>query len=98
MFVIQLVYKTSLSEVDRYLEDHRAFLRIQYNNGTFLASGPCEPRVGGVILASGNDLEAIRNVVAQDPFHVHEIADYKITQFHPTMTADGLEGLLGKFF
>jgi len=94
MFVIQLVYRASLSEVERYLEAHRAFLRIQYNKGKFLASGPQEPRIGGIILARGNDLQEIKSIIAQDPFHIHEIADYDITQFHATMTAEGLEGIL----
>lgn len=93
MFVIHVVYRKTLKEVDCYLEDHRAFLRIQYNCGNFIASGPCEPRNGGVILARGNDLKAIQTIVAQDPFYIHEVADYKITQFHPTMTAEGLEGI-----
>lgn len=60
----------------------------------FLASGRKVPRTGGVILAKGDrsDIEAF---VAADPFSLHGVADYEITEVALTRTADGLEGLKG---
>ena len=94
-FVVELNYVTALSEVDVHLEAHRAFLAGQYANGTFIASGPKEPRTGGIILARAESQEALAATLAQDPFQVHGVAEYRITQFYVRAAARGLEQLVG---
>ncbi|WP_461209793.1 YciI family protein [Desulfocurvus sp. DL9XJH121] len=86
MFIVTLTYKAPLETVDAHLEAHRAFLRAQYDCGMFLASGPRNPRVGGVILARAESLEALMAVLAQDPFNSNQVADYDVTEFAPVMT------------
>ncbi|WEZ82555.1 YciI family protein [Rhizobium sp. 32-5/1] len=92
MFILSLSYKTDLSEADRHMEPHLAWVKAGYERGMFLASGRKNPRTGGVILARGERAE-IEAVVAADPFTIHGVADYEITEFIATTTAPGLEGL-----
>lgn len=92
LFVLDLTYVADLADVDVHLEAHREYLRRHYADGTFLASGRKEPRTGGVIWARG-ERARIEQVVAQDPFTVHGVARYEVTEFVPTMTADVLASL-----
>lgn len=92
MFILSLTYKTDLSEADRHMEPHLAWVKAGYERGMFLASGRKNPRTGGVILARGERAE-IEAVVAADPFTIDGVADYEITEFIATTTAPGLEGL-----
>ena len=51
MFVVLLTYKKSLEEIEKHLSEHRAFLDQGYGKDFFLASGPMNPRTGGVIIS-----------------------------------------------
>ena len=51
MFIVNLTYKVSLDEVDKYLQDHVEYLKVQYDQKNFIASGRKNPRDGGVILS-----------------------------------------------
>jgi uncharacterized protein YciI len=90
MFIISLHYVKDLSEVDRFIAEHVQFLETQYAAGKFLLSGRKAPRTGGVIIALGDSRAEMEAIVRTDPFHREQIAQYEITQFTPTMTADAL--------
>ena len=94
MFILSLTYVKPQEEADRLMEPHLAWVQEGYDSGLFLASGRKVPRTGGVILARGEraDIDAF---VARDPFAVHDVADYEITEVSLTRTADGLDGLRG---
>ena len=87
MVIIELIYKKSLDEVNHHLEAHRAFLDKYYTLGLFLASGPKQPRDGGVILAL-TDKEHAAQIIQEDPFNQQAIADYRILEFTPTKHQD----------
>jgi uncharacterized protein YciI len=87
MFVIELVYKAALSEIDAHMKAHLAFLDKHYAAGTFLISGRKIPRTGGVILAVGKSKRDIEAIAAEDPFHVHGLAEYKIIEFRASQRA-----------
>ncbi len=85
MFIAILTYKKPLDEVDQFLQAHREYLANQYADGDFIASGPQNPRVGGVIMMKAESREAVDAIIAEDPFHINGIADYQIVEFTPTM-------------
>ncbi len=93
MFVVTVTYVVPIEEVDAVLGAHREFLRRQYEAGIFLASGPQEPRTGGVILARAETRAALDAVLAQDPFAHAGVARYDVTEFHPIMTCPELDFL-----
>lgn len=88
MFIAILTYKKPLDEVDKYLQVHREYLAKHYAAGDFIASGPQTPRVGGVIMMKANSREAVKAIIAEDPFHINGIADYQVVEFTPTMFCD----------
>ena len=91
MFIVDLTYKVDLDTVDAHLEAHVEFLKEQYARGVFIASGRKVPRTGGVILARSESESALAEILALDPFNKNGIAEYVVTEFVPSMTADGLE-------
>jgi uncharacterized protein YciI len=93
VFIVTLTYTAALDIVDELLPEHVSWLERQYAAGTLLASGRRVPRTGGVLLARVADRAALDEVLATDPFHQAQVADYQVVEFTPTMTAPGLEAL-----
>ena len=58
MIIVELTYKKLLSKIEQHLEGHRNFLQQQYAKGHLLASGPKEPRDGGVMIALTDKITA----------------------------------------
>lgn len=82
MFVIELVYKTDLAQIDAAMKPHMAWLNKHYASGTFVLSGRKVPRDGGIILATGHDRAAIEAIVAEDPFVARGLADVRVIEFN----------------
>lgn len=83
-FIINLTYKKSLADVDKYMNEHILFLDKFYNSKNFLLSGRKNPRTGGVILCKFNSIEEVNSAIKEDPFNIYEIADFEIIEFEPT--------------
>jgi len=96
MFIISLTYQKTLEEVDAHLNAHVEFLKSHYAQGIFIASGRKNPRNGGVILALATNRADIEAVIAQDPFYIHDVATYEITEFTPSMTSPELSILANR--
>jgi len=96
MFIIQLTYKTPITEVDKYLQAHREFLEYHYQQGLLLASGPLKPRTGGIIIALSNDKAYLESVFKQDPYYLAEIADYQFLEFTPVKHRAEIKELIEK--
>ena len=91
MFVIELLYKASLQEIDAHMTAHVRFLKKYYAAGHFLVSGRKIPREGGIILAVGKTREEIEAIVKEDPFHQHGLADFRIIEFRASQKADDIQ-------
>ncbi|WP_271272092.1 YciI family protein [Aliamphritea hakodatensis] len=94
MFIVSITYQRPLSEIEACLEEHIAFLNHHYASGTFLASGPKQPRTGGVILATATTREALETILEEDPFKREQLAHYEITEWLANRSTPGLEPLL----
>ncbi|MBB5701340.1 uncharacterized protein YciI [Ochrobactrum daejeonense] len=91
MFIVNLTYIKPLEEIEVHLEAHREFLDRQYAAGIFLASGPKNPRDGGIILVSGEvSRSELDKMLSRDPFWQHQLARYEVTEFMPVKYASGL--------
>jgi uncharacterized protein YciI len=95
MFVIELVYKVDLAEIDAQMAAHVRFLKKYYASGNFLVSGRKIPRDGGIILAVGTSREQIEAIIKEDPFHSRGLADFRIIEFRASQRADDLQKRLG---
>lgn len=96
MFVIELIYKAELSEIDACMKAHMAFLKQHYAAGTFVLSGRKVPRDGGIILAVGESAEQISGIVSQDPFVVRGLADFRVIEFRLSQRAKDVNALLDR--
>ncbi|WP_394823512.1 YciI family protein [Pendulispora albinea] len=94
MFVIELVYKVPLEEIDARMKDHMVFLRKYYASGHFLVSGRKVPRDGGIIVAAGDGKDEIETIMREDPFIAHGLADFRVTEFLPSQRAKNLDALI----
>jgi uncharacterized protein YciI len=90
MFVIELTYRADLADIDAHMAAHVAFLKKHYAAGTFLVSGRKIPRTGGIILASGKSREDIEEIVKDDPFHRHGLAEFRVIEFRASQRAADL--------
>lgn len=84
MFIVSLTYKAPLAEIDANLATHRAFLDRHFATGAFLASGPKQPRTGGVILATVADRATLEGILNEDPFKRLDLAHYSVEEFDIT--------------
>jgi uncharacterized protein YciI len=91
MFVIELIYKAELKEIDVHMSAHVRFLKKYYTSGHFLVSGRKIPRDGGIILAVGKSRQEIEEIIQEDPFHAHGLADFRIIEFRATQRADDIQ-------
>ncbi len=94
MFIVSLTYKVPLDQIDAHLAEHVEWLKAGYARGVFIVSGRKIPRDGGIIMAGG-DRDRLQETLKGDPFHRHDLADYVITEFEPSMTANGFERMAG---
>jgi uncharacterized damage-inducible protein DinB/uncharacterized protein YciI len=87
-FVIASDYLAPLTEIDKLLAEHRAHLGTGYARGLLLASGPQNPRVGGMILARAHERSELEQFLADDPFAKAGIARYHLIEFDPVKQSD----------
>jgi uncharacterized protein YciI len=96
MFIIELIYKAELAEIDANMRPHMAYLKKHYAAGRFVASGRKVPREGGIILAVGENRQEIEAIVEQDPFVARGLASYRVIEFRVSQQADSIDALLPK--
>jgi uncharacterized protein YciI len=91
MFVVELIYKADLEEIDARMRDHMAWLRKHYAAGTFVVSGRKIPRDGGIILAVGKSRDEIEAVMKEDPFCKQGLADFRVIEFRVSQRAHDIQ-------
>jgi len=91
MFVIELLYKADLKQIDAHMAAHMKFVRKYYAAGNFLVSGRKIPRDGGIILAVGESREAIEAIAKEDPFYKHGLIDIRVIEFRASQRADDIQ-------
>lgn len=90
MFILNLTYVKPLDEIETFLSQHRAFLDHYYQKEIFLLSGPKEPRNGGIIICHAASQDDVKQIISEDPFFIHKVAEYEIVEFIPVKTAKDL--------
>lgn len=91
LFVVELLYRKPLAEIDAAMPAHMRFLKKYYGSGHFLISGRKIPRDGGVILATGDGVDEIERIVRQDPFVERGLADFRVIEFRASQRADDIQ-------
>src|SRR5690348_9225708 len=81
MFIINLHYIVPLEQLDAHMTDHVKFLQKYYKQNVFVASGRKVPRTGGIILALANSKEEVYEIIKEDPFYIHKLAEFSVIEF-----------------
>ncbi len=96
MYIIDLYYIVPLEELDAHMTEHVKYLHKYYKQNKFVASGRKVPRTGGIILALADTQEEVEQIISEDPFHIHKLAEFTITEFRTSQMHPDLKPLLGK--
>ena len=96
MFIIDLNYIVPLEQLDKHMTDHVKFLHKYYKQNAFVASGRKVPRTGGIILALANSKEEVEEIISEDPFAIHKLAEFRVTEFQTSQSHPDLKHLLSK--
>jgi uncharacterized protein YciI len=96
MYAIAIIrYRKPLEDVLVQQDAHRAYLRDLKEKGLLIASGPMDPRFGGLLLlrladGAAASLDAIRD---NDPFFRSGVAQYELIGWNPVIGKDDLDRL-----
>ena len=94
MYAMVIVrYRRPLPEIEAVTEAHRAYLRELQDRGVLVASGPMDPRFGGMWLVRVQDENPVADLDALrdgDPFCKAGLANYELL---PWKVLQGKEGL-----
>ena len=94
MFIIELIYKVSLEEIDAHMKAHVQFLNKYYKSKNFIVSGRKIPRDGGIIIATSSTKKEVQKIIKQDPFYKHKLADFRIIEFNASQKAENINELI----
>jgi uncharacterized protein YciI len=96
MYALAIIrYRKPLEDVLVQQDAHRAYLRGLKENGVLIASGPMDPRFGGLLLlrVADGDAKALDNVRDNDPFFTSGVAQYELIGWNPVIGRDDLDRL-----
>jgi uncharacterized protein YciI len=96
MFVIELIYKADLEEIDAHMRAHMTWLNKHYAAGAFLVSGRKVPRDGGIILAVGKSRAEIEAIAKEDPFCKNGLAEARVIEFRASQRADDIQARIAR--
>ena len=94
MFIIDLHYIVPLEQLDAHMTEHVKYLQKYYKLNVFVASGRKVPRTGGIILALTKSREELDKIIKEDPFYIHKLAEFKVTEFMTSQSHPEIKKLL----
>ena len=95
MYAIALIrYRRPLEEVMAVTEQHRSYLKDLKDDGTLVASGPMDPRTGGILLLNVPDddvVGALDRVRDEDPYVTFGLAQYELIPWNVGIGKEDLD-------
>lgn len=88
MFVALTTYTRPLPPDDPELPAHWAHVQSCYQQQLLVASGPQEPRTGGLMVIRGTDRAAAQALMDRDPLVVSGRVTYRLIPFTATRAVD----------
>ena len=96
MYAVAIIrYRRPLDEVLVHQDAHRAYLRGLKDKGLLIASGPMNPRFGGLVLlrVPDDDAKVLDNIRDGDPFFQSGVAQYELIGWAPVIGKEDLDKL-----
>ena len=98
MYAVAIIrYRRPLDEILAVTEQHRTYLRDLKDEGILIASGPMDPRTGGILLLNVPDddvagtLDRVRD---GDPYVTFGLAQYELLPWNVGIGREDLNSLL----
>ncbi len=91
MHVLIVDYIQPTDEVSNFAVPHREWVQKYINEGTFLFAGPKKSKLGGVILAKSIDKKVLLSIVAEDPYVIEDVAEYRVVDFDCRLTTSAID-------
>jgi uncharacterized protein YciI len=88
VFIAVTMYTSPLPPDDPAIPPHWAYLDECYQRGLLVASGPQDPRTGGILILRGTDRAQAEAVLAGDPLITAGRATYRLLAFTATRASD----------
>lgn len=88
MFIAVTTYTAPLPSDDPALPAHWAYLEDCYRRQLLVASGPQEPRTGGVLVLRGTDRASAQALLDSDPLVLAGRVTYQLIAFTATRAFD----------
>jgi uncharacterized protein YciI len=99
MYAIAIIrYRRPLEEILEVLEQHRAYLKTLKDEGTLIASGPMDPRAGGILLLNVPDddvIPTLDRVREGDPYVTFGLAQYEMIPWNVGIGKEDLDKIAG---
>ncbi len=96
LFAILITYTKPMNEIEKILPSHRAFLKNGYDSGNLLASGPQNPKVGGIAIGAFESREDALEFFKNDPYALNSVATHQVLEFTPVLHQEFLKEFLGE--
>jgi uncharacterized protein YciI len=96
MYALGIIrYRRPLEEVVVHQDAHRSYMRGLKDKGLLIASGPMDPRFGGLLLlrVPDDDAKALDAVRDNDPFVQNDVAQYELIRWAPVIGKADLDRL-----
>ena len=96
MYALAIIrYRRPLEDVLVHQDAHRAYLRGLKDEGLLIASGPMNPRSGGMCLLRipNEDTKALDAIRDNDPFVQNGVAQYELISWAPVIGKEDLDRL-----
>lgn len=91
-FIVIIKYIVPIEKIDKYLAEHRDYLTKGYELKILLASGPQNPRTGGILIAKANSVQELDKFCENDPFYSNSCATYEYLEFQPVKFQEDFRG------
>lgn len=79
------------SDVVPHVEPHSQWVKKYVARGIFVAAGPKKNQLGGAILVKSIDRQELMAMIAEDPYIIEAVAEYRIIDVNFKLTIDELE-------
>ena len=104
MYAIAIIrYRRPLEEVLSIVEQHRSYLRELKDEGVLIASGPMDPRNGGILLLNvdedgdrGDAQARLDRVRDEDPYVTFGMAQYELIPWAVNIGREELDELVSR--
>lgn len=80
-FIVEGMIRNPERINDEIMKEHMQYTQKAMNSGLILVSGLKSDMTGGIFMMKSESIQILENYLKEEPFKVHGIQDYKITEF-----------------